>query len=82
MSIGFIKKMRSLCRLSVYFLCTGQRNRVGECASPTASAPGTRQLWLTCFLRVPVCIKKEDCSVLLDHMYLQVVKIDCLDKVV
>lgn len=26
--------------------------------------------------------KKEDCSVLLDHMYLQVVKIDCLDKVV
>ncbi len=52
MSIGFIKKMRPLCRLSVYFLCTGQR------------------------------IKKEDCSVLLDHMYLQVVKIDCLDKVV
>ena len=82
MSIGFIKKMRPLCRLSVYFRCTGQRNRVGECASPTASAPGTRQPLLTCFLRVLVCIKKEDCSVLLDHVYLQIVKIDCLDKVV
>ncbi len=33
-------------------------------------APGTR------------AHKKEDFSVLLDHMYFQIVKIDCLDKVV
>ncbi len=37
----------------------GLCNRVGKAASPT-SALGTRQLLLTCFLGVPVCIKSRN----------------------
>ena len=40
--------------LPLHGLC----NRVGEALPPTC-APGTRQLLLTFFLWVPVCIKRE-----------------------